>query len=74
MEAYSVFVMEVFRERFIAAELLSYKEVLFEEGNGQKRGCLTDWKCITIYLHNCDVTKRIRRHLQVSTETFKVIY
>ena len=31
MEAYRSVIMEAFRERFIAAELLSYKELLFEE-------------------------------------------
>ena len=31
MDAYRSVIMEAFRERFIAAELLSYKEVLFEE-------------------------------------------
>ena len=31
MEAYRSIIMEAFRERFIAEELLSYKEVLFEE-------------------------------------------
>ena len=31
MEAYRLVIMEEFRDRFTAAELLSYKEVLFEE-------------------------------------------
>ena len=31
MEAYRAVIMEAFRDRFVAAELLSYKEVLFEE-------------------------------------------
>ena len=31
MEAYRSVIMESFRDRFVAAELLSYKEVLFEE-------------------------------------------
>ena len=31
MEAYRSVIMEAFRDRFIAAELLSCKEVLFEE-------------------------------------------
>ena len=31
MEAYRSVIMESFRDRFTAAELLSYKEVLFEE-------------------------------------------
>ena len=31
MEAYRTVIMEAFRDRFIAAELLSYKEVLYEE-------------------------------------------
>ena len=31
MEAYRSVIMEAFRDRFIAAELLSYKELLFEE-------------------------------------------
>ena len=31
MEAYRSIIIEAFRDRFIAAELLSYKEVLFEE-------------------------------------------
>ena len=31
MEAYKSVTMEAFRERYITADLLSYKEVLFEE-------------------------------------------
>ena len=31
MEAYRSVIMEVFRDQFTAAELLSYKEVLFKE-------------------------------------------
>ena len=31
MEAYRSVIMEAFRDRFTTAELLSYKEVLFEE-------------------------------------------
>ena len=31
MEAYRSIIMEAFRDRLTAAELLSYKEVLFEE-------------------------------------------
>ena len=31
MEAYRSVIMEAFRDRFIAAELLSYKEWLFQE-------------------------------------------
>ena len=31
MEAYRSVIMEAFKDRFVAAELLSYKEVLFEE-------------------------------------------
>ena len=33
MEAYRSVIMEAFRDRFIAAELLSYKVVLFEEAS-----------------------------------------
>ena len=53
MEAYSAVIMEVFRERFIAAELLSYKEVLFVEATedwyAQRDPVEVDWvesKCI----------------------------
>ena len=31
MEAYRSVIMEAFRDRFTAAELLSYKEVLYDE-------------------------------------------
>ena len=31
MEAYRLVIMEAFRDRFTAAELLSYKEVLYDE-------------------------------------------
>ena len=31
MEAYRSVIMEAFRDRFVAAEILSYKELLFEE-------------------------------------------
>ena len=33
MEAHRSIIMEAFRDRFTAAELLSYKEVLLEEAN-----------------------------------------
>ena len=47
MEAYRSGIMEAFRERFIAAELLSYKEVLFEEATeewyAQRDPVEVDW-------------------------------
>ena len=47
MEAYRSVIMEAFRDRFIAAELLSYKEVLFEEDTeewyAQRDPVLVDW-------------------------------
>ena len=35
MEAYRSVCMEAFRDRFTAAELLSYKEVLYEDATGE---------------------------------------
>ena len=47
MEAYRSVIMEVFRDQFIAAELLSYKEGLFEEAteewNVQRDPVEVDW-------------------------------
>ena len=35
METYRLVIMEAFRDRFTAAELLSYKEVLYDEATEQ---------------------------------------
>ena len=47
MEAYRSVIMEALRERFIAAELLSYKDVLFEEATekwyAQRGPVEVDW-------------------------------
>ena len=47
MEAYRSVIMEAFRDRFIAAELLSYKEVMFEEATeewyAQRDPVEVDW-------------------------------
>ena len=47
MEAYRSVIVEAFRDRFIAAELLSYKEVLFEEATkewyAQRDPVEVDW-------------------------------
>ena len=47
MEAYRSVIMEAFRDRFVAAELLSYKEVLFEEATeewyAQRDPVEVDW-------------------------------
>ena len=47
MEAYISVIMEAFRDRFIAAELLSYKEVLLEEATeewyAQRYPVEVDW-------------------------------
>ena len=36
MEAYRSVIMEAFRDRFVAAELLSYKEVMFLEATEER--------------------------------------
>ena len=47
MEAYRLVIMEAFRDRFLAAELLPYKELLFEEATeewyAQRDSVEVDW-------------------------------
>ena len=46
MEAYRSVIMEAFRDRFVVAEVLSYKEVLFEEAEelyAQRDPVEVDW-------------------------------